>query len=42
MDTPDAETYMDDQILSGAVFVALNAIFGAHGMGALVTAYRNE
>jgi hypothetical protein len=34
-----AENHMDDRILSGALFVVLSAVFGSHGIGALLTAY---
>jgi len=37
---PSAENHMDDRILSGALFVVLSAVFGSHGMGALLTGYR--
>ena len=37
---PGSENPMDDRILSGALFVALSAAFGSHGIGALLTAYR--
>ena len=37
---PSAENDMDDRILSGALFVLLSAVFGSHGLGALLTAYR--
>ena len=36
---PSAENHMDDRILSGALFVVLSAVFGRHGIGALLTAY---
>jgi hypothetical protein len=33
---------MDDRILSGALFVVLSAVFGSHGIEALLTAYRTD
>ena len=33
---------MEDRILSGAVFVVLSAIFGGHGIAALLAAYRTD
>jgi hypothetical protein len=37
---PGAENHMDDPILSDALFVVLSAVFGSHGIGALLTANR--